>query len=182
MTAGEWALDHDDGSRFMVDESNVCVYGGIKQSYHGYSINATRNIFIRPDLGCGNTYCLQHYASGVDSPKTLDQWFENNTCILGDNLTFGLDVGAGYVDPRQFLIHFWPVWNATNCRLAPSSSVDTQLVGNTIMTPSGHYDGWPCNVSSFAAWQALGFDKRGRVAKAPSAAGTMSLARHALGI
>ena len=27
FNAGEWALDHDDGSSYMVDDSNVLVYG-----------------------------------------------------------------------------------------------------------------------------------------------------------
>ena len=49
----------------MVDDSNVLVYGGAKQTYHGYAINVSNNLFIRPDLGCGKTFCTENDAPGV---------------------------------------------------------------------------------------------------------------------
>ena len=30
VNGGNWPLDHDDGSRFIIDRENVVVYGGTK--------------------------------------------------------------------------------------------------------------------------------------------------------
>jgi hypothetical protein len=77
---GQWPLDHDDGSRFIIDRYNVVVYGGTK-NYHGYEKQYYGNLFIRPDIGCGNVFCGENDASGVEAPKILaERWF-NNTCI-----------------------------------------------------------------------------------------------------
>ena len=80
INGGNWPLDHDDGSRFIVDRHNVVVYGGTK-NYHGYDKKYHNNLFIRPDLGCGSNFCGENDASGVSDPKALNENWYNNTCI-----------------------------------------------------------------------------------------------------
>ena len=58
--------------RYMVDEMNVLIYGGAKQCYHGYNINVSSNIFVRPDLGCGRTFCMENGEQcSIDSSVVL---------------------------------------------------------------------------------------------------------------
>ena len=49
VNGGNWPLDHDDGSRYIVDRHNVVVYGGTK-NFHGYEKQFYGNLFIRPDI------------------------------------------------------------------------------------------------------------------------------------
>ena len=113
VNGGNWPLDHDDGSRFIIDRHNVVVYGGTK-NYHGYEKQYYGNLFIRPDIGCGNTNCGENDASGVTAPKALSENWFNNTCI-----TAGSPYGGACDKPD------------------PASSTSMQYAGNTFLTPTG---------------------------------------------
>ena len=62
----------------------MVIYGGAKISYHGYAINVSNSLFVRPELGCGNDFAMQNDASGVTAPKQLRQFFTGNTIVVGD--------------------------------------------------------------------------------------------------
>ena len=183
VNAGEWALDHDDGSRYFVDDSNVLIYGGAKQGYHGYALNASNNLFLRPDLGCGNTWCVENDGSGVSSPKRQGNFFVNNTCIVSsDNATV-----AGYANLREFEGTTTPGDDSDSsdkCHYDPDSSTTTQPIANTILTPDGtiHSGMLPCGAETMAEWQALGFDRGGRVGATPPVREIMRHARVLLGV
>ena len=42
------------------------------------------NLFIRPDIGCGNDYCGENDASGVSAPRSLEEHWFNNTCTISN--------------------------------------------------------------------------------------------------
>lgn len=113
MLGGNWPLDHDDGSRYIIDRYNVVVYGGTK-NYHGYEKQYYGNLFIRPDIGCGEVECAVNAASGVTAPKSLNENWFNNTCI-----TAGTPY-SGQCDKPD-----------------PASSTSMQYANNTFLTPSG---------------------------------------------
>ena len=106
-------FDHDDGSRYIIDRYNVVVYGGTK-NYHGYEKQYYGNLFIRPDIGCGEVQCAVNDASGVTAPKSLNENWFNNTCI-----TAGTPY-SGQCDKPD-----------------PASSTSIQYANNTFLTPSG---------------------------------------------
>jgi len=87
------------------------------KNYHGYNKKFHGNLFIRPDLGCGNTVCGENDASGVSAPKVLAEHWYNNTCI-----TAGTPYSGACDAPD------------------PKSSTSMQYSGNTFMTPSGKPD------------------------------------------
>jgi hypothetical protein len=113
LLGGNWPLDHDDGSRYIIDRYNVVVYGGTK-NYHGYEKQYYGNLFIRPDIGCGEVHCAVNDASGVIAPKSLNENWFNNTCI-----TAGTPY-SGQCDKPD-----------------PASSTSIQYANNTFLTPSG---------------------------------------------
>jgi len=183
VNAGEWTLDHDDGSRYMVDDSNVLVYGGAKQCYHGYNMNVSRNLFVRPDDACGHDYCMENDASGVSAPKPQLNFFVNNTCIIAGNRSV-MD-GGTYLDMRKA-----PPFDPVQCHLDLASSDVTQTIATTFLTDSGDLNAWsnstnttyqlPCHARSYREWQSLGFDQGGVVAKMPEARVIMTMARELL--
>jgi hypothetical protein len=129
LLGGNWPLDHDDGSRYIIDRYNVVVYGGTK-NYHGYEKQYYGNLFIRPDIGCGEVHCAVNDASGVIAPKSLNENWFNNTCI-----TAGTPY-SGQCDKPD-----------------PASSTSIQYANNTFLTPSGD----PANRTALPAqnWAAL---------------------------
>jgi hypothetical protein len=179
VNAGEWALDHDDGSRFMVDDSNVLIYGGAKQCYHGYNLNVSHNLFIRPDLGCGKTFCMENDATGTTSPKPQRTFHVANTCILGAHSNISGDAAYGPYDSGGF----GSSKSDPTCHYDPGSSSTTQPIANVLMTPNGSFSpgALPCGAADFAEWQSLGFDKGGSISATPAAAEVMAMAKALLG-
>lgn len=164
------------GSRYIIDRLNVVVYGGTK-NYHGYHKEYRNNLFIRPDIGCGNTVCGENDASGVSpgGPRPLSENWYNNTCVTA---------GTPYKDDVA-------------CKGAPDANSTTamQYRGNTFLTPSGDPEKLmvSCTKStaadaeaegltnvSFSKWQTTGRDKGSTVAKWPEPAALMTMARKLL--
>ena len=94
--------------------SSVLTSAGTK-NYHGYDKQYHDNLFIRPDIGCGDNFCGENDASGVTAPKPLNENWFNNTCI-----TAGSPYNGACSGPPN-----------------AASSDDMQYSGNTFLTPSG---------------------------------------------
>ena len=116
INGGNWPLDHDDGSRYILDRFNVLVYGGTK-NYHGYNKRYYGNLMLRPDLGCGNDFCGENDASGVMHPLALNESWTNNTCA-----TAGIPYAGACDSPSK------------------TSSTSMQYAYNHFLTPSGDSD------------------------------------------
>jgi hypothetical protein len=90
-TGGIFALCHDDGSAYYVDEGNFLVYAGMK-NYKGHENQFIGNLVVMPDSQ-PNIYpeCFAEQAEYRDSDDDsgdhgLNDVFRNNTCIMqGDN-------------------------------------------------------------------------------------------------
>ena len=114
--AGTWPLDYDDGSRSVVDSSNVLLYGGNKQ-YLGCCTTHTNNFIVYPDAGDGDPQCNMQNGAGLYS-SGYGHVFSNNTCIM-------LRADA-------------PVYDYGDCSTANALDPPrTASFNNTFLTPAG---------------------------------------------
>ena len=153
-----WALDHDDGSSWYQDYSNVQVYAGAKQSTFGTGGHSKRtfgNLFVYPDLSdlCGGT-C----ASGAGYENT----FTNNTCITQSAHPYTYQD----CDPGRN-------WS----RELPSPLA----AGNRFLTSKGNAS-FSCGRAAWtlAEAQAHGYDVGSRVDRTPSLAEIVAMAEDIL--
>jgi len=92
-------FDNDDGSSWYLEQSNLCIYGGMKSAFQGHGKRSSNNLHAFASVYGG--VCLngivqvsEHYAEGY--------W--NNTCILAKAQDSYLSVTCLDADPdAQFL-------------------------------------------------------------------------------
>ena len=85
-----WPIDHDDGSCYYMDKSNVIVYGGFK-NFAGHSKVAVNNLYIYPDaprnsFNTTNPHCAMSYGSTRNSfnGSGWDDVWSDNICVIGN--------------------------------------------------------------------------------------------------
>ena len=92
-----WPIDHDDGSAFYKDTSNVLVYGGFK-SFLGNNKTAAHNLYLFPDAF--EKQFDANFCASVWQPDAGPESWYNNTCVkLTHSPVYGGAVGCN--GPQQ---------------------------------------------------------------------------------
>jgi hypothetical protein len=154
---GVWAIDHDDGSQFYNDTSNVMVWGGCK-NYRGNSKSCDHNTILYPgDRGhSGGGRRCQTDDNGIFA----NQYYHGNKCIESD---------GGY-------------YSFGKCTPADVNTTAYQTANNTFyanVSAGGTFNG-PCGSSGFKQWQSWGQDIGSKIEQTPDLSGVVAMAKETL--
>ena len=140
---GVWAIDHDDGSQFFNDSSNVLVWGGCK-NYRGNSKSCDGNVILYPGFSgraAGGRRCQTD-----DNGIFANQYYHNNTCFNAD--------GAAYS------------WGKCDASAVETETYHTE--SNTFYSADGSFSSKCGATLDLAAWQKLGQDHGSVTGKTPA--------------
>ena len=83
-----WPIDHDDGSQFYNDTSNVLVWGGCK-NYLGRSKSCDHNLIVYP--GIPNRSANGERCQSDGNCVFANQYFTHNQCITQDGIFYSFN-------------------------------------------------------------------------------------------
>jgi len=152
---GVWAIDHDDGSQYYNDTSNVMVWGGCK-NYLGHSKSCDHNLIIFPGIderASGGRRCQTD-----DNGVFANQYFHENTCVTED----GAPYSFSGCDPRDL------------------QKTVYQTANNVFYSPNSTFV-QDCQQSmNLKEWQGLGQDLGSKAGNLPSTAEIVAMAQQKL--
>jgi hypothetical protein len=154
---GVWAIDHDDGSQFYNDSSNVMVWGGCK-NYRGHSKSCDHNTILFPgdrSHSGGGRKCQTD-----DNGIFADQYYHGNKCF---------EHGGDY-------------YSFSRCSSSNVNTTTYQTANNSFYLNSSAAEtfGPPCGAKSFAEWQSWGQDLGSQVVETPDIDGIVAIAKQTL--
>ena len=94
---GVWALDHDDGSSFYNDSSNVLLFGGCKNYKGDHKTCGPDNLILYPGIdsrSSGGRSCQTN-----DNAGNYGNVYEGNDCVQWDGQFYTFSGGS--LDPAQ---------------------------------------------------------------------------------
>ena len=142
-TSNKWCLDKDDGSSNYLADGNVLMYGAIKARDGLWRI-AQNNLLMFPDLMPFEDTTNTKMAMAFQVNGFAFDFFVNNTVVSTLGEAYNCGGGGGF--PRA---------NVSNLRLN-----SFLIINGTLPMPKP--EAGCSNASSFADWQALGFDAGSR--------------------
>jgi hypothetical protein len=145
---GVWALDHDDGSSFYNDSSNVLVFGGCKNYKGDHKTCGPDNLILYP--GIASRSSGGHSCQTNDNKGTFNNAYEGNDCVQYDGQFYTFSGGS--LNPAD----------------NPSTSNNRFYSPNATFNYNGH---------SLVDLQRAGMDLGSTVSATPSTAALLELAR-----
>jgi hypothetical protein len=198
-----WAIDHDDGSQFFNDTSNVLVWGGCK-NYRGHSKSCDHNTILYPGDRAHSSggrkvgalfFCdlyLQHLLEATPHPPLmLCVYIRRSRCVCSsaahavcvqcqtdDNGIFA----DQYYHGNKCFEHGGLFYSFSKCTQTNVNSTTYQTANNTFFVNSSASESWgaPCGAKDFATWQSWGQDMGSKIVESPDISGIIDIAKQTL--